>query len=31
MTGSVLPSLQFNSFWEEGPVDDDGLFKSPSL
>ena len=26
-----FPSLQLNSLWEEGLVDDDGLFKSLSL
>ena len=31
LTRTVLPSLQLNSFWEGGPVDDNGLFKSPSL
>ena len=31
VTGTVLPSLQLNSYWEEGPVGRDGLFKWPSL
>ena len=29
--GSVLPSLELDSSWEEGPVDCDGAFKPPSL
>ena len=29
--GSVLPSLELGSSWEEGPVDRDGTFKPPSL
>ena len=31
LMGTVLPSLQLNNFWEGGLVDDNGLFKSPSL
>ena len=31
VTGTVLSPLQLNSYWEEGPVARDGLFKSPSL
>ena len=29
--GSVLPLLELDSSWEEGPVDRDGAFKPPSL
>ena len=29
--GTVLPSLQLDNSWEEGPVDRDGAFKSPSM
>ena len=31
VTGTVLPSLQLNSSWEEGPIGCDGLFKGLSL
>ena len=29
--GSVLPSLELGSSWEEGPVDRDDAFKPSSL
>ena len=31
ITGTIPSPLQFNSYWEEGPVAREGFFKSPSL